>query len=65
MNIFNTIMNDPELSGYLQDPTFIPILSSIMAKPQEGIKYMGDPRFQKVIQILQKKANPADIERMR
>lgn len=65
MNIFNTIMSDPELSGYLQDPTFIPILSSIMSNPQEAAKHMGDPRVQKIIQALQKKANPADVEKMK
>jgi len=65
MNIFNTIMSDPELSGYLQDPTFIPILSSIMSNPAEAIKHMGDPRVQKILQAIQKKTNPADIEKMK
>lgn len=65
MNIFNTIMSDPELSGYLQDPTFIPILSSIMSNPQEAVKHMADPRVQKIIQALQKKSNPADLEKMK
>lgn len=65
MNIFNTIMSDPELSGLLQDQSFIPILSSIMSNPQEAMKHMGDPRVQKLVAALSKKTNPADIEKMK
>lgn len=64
MNIFNTIMSDPELSGLLQDQSFIPILSSIMGNPQEAMKHMGDPRVQKLVAALSKKTNP-DIEKMK
>lgn len=48
----------------MQDPTFLPILTEIMTKPQEAIKHQSDPRVQKMMSVLQKKTNSADLEKM-
>jgi hypothetical protein len=53
MQAYMKLMNHPETKDLLADPTFAPILQSIMTNPQEAIKHMGDPRVQKIIKVLQ------------
>ena len=53
MQAYMKLMNHPETKELLSDPTFAPILSSIMSNPMEAMKHMGDPRVQKIMKVLQ------------
>jgi len=53
MQTYMKLMNHPDTKDLLSDPSFAPILQSIMTNPQEAIKHMGDPRVQKIIKVLQ------------
>lgn len=59
MQTYMKLMNHPETKDLLADPTFLPILQAIMSNPQEAFKHMGDPRVQKILQVLQSNM-PAD-----
>lgn len=53
MQAYMKLMNHPETKDLLSDPSFMPIIQSIMTNPQEAMKHMGDPRVQKVFKVLQ------------
>ena len=53
MQMYMKLMNNPETKDLLADPTFMPILQTIMTNPAEAFKYMGDPRVQKLLAALQ------------
>lgn len=58
MQMYMKLMNHPETKDIMSDPTFLPILQSIMSNPQEMFKHMGDPRVQKVMKVLQESVSP-------
>ena len=58
MQMYMKLMNHPETKDIMTDPTFLPILQSVMGNPQEMFKHMGDPRVQKVMKVLQESVSP-------
>ena len=56
-------MNHPETKDIMADPTFFPVLQSIMSNPQEMFKHMGDPRVQKVLKVLQESITPEQAQK--
>lgn len=63
MQMYMKLLQDPETQALLGDPTFMPILQSIMSNPMEAMKHMGDPRVQKIMQVLQKNTSKEDLEK--
>ena len=63
MQLYSKLMNHPETKDLIKDPTFMPILSSIMTNPTEAFKHMGDPRVQKVLKVLQENMSQADMQK--
>ena len=61
MQMYMKLLGDPETQALLGDPTFMPILQSIMSNPMEAMKHMGDPRVQKIMQVLQKNTSKEDL----
>jgi hypothetical protein len=63
MQMYMKLMNNPETKDLLADPTFMPILQSIMSNPAEAYKYMGDPRVQKLMAALQGGMSPEEMKK--
>lgn len=63
MQMYMKLMNHPETKDIISDPTFMPILQSIMTNPTEAFKYMQDPRVQKIFKVLQENTSPEDLEK--
>ena len=63
MQMYMKLMNHPETKDLMADPTFMPILQTIMTNPQEMFKYMGDPRVQKILKVLQESVTPEQAEK--
>lgn len=57
MQMYMKLMQHPETKDIISDPTFLPILQSIMTNPAEAIKHMNDPRVQKIISVMQQQNN--------
>jgi stress-induced-phosphoprotein 1 len=62
MQTYMKLLNNPETKELMSDPTFLPILQAIMSNPTEAFKYMGDPRVQKILQVLQGSMSPAQAQ---
>ncbi len=63
MQMYMKLMTHPETKDIISDPTFMPILQSIMANPTEAIKHMNDSRVQKIFKVLQENASPEDFQK--
>ncbi len=63
MQIYMKLMQHPETKDLINDPTFMPILQSMMTNPAEAMKHMSDPRVQKVFKVLQEGMSPDDLEK--
>ena len=63
MQLYMKLMNHPETKDLLADPSFAPILSSIMSNPTEAFKHMQDPRVQKVLKVLQENVSPDEMQK--
>ena len=42
MQMYMKLMNHPETKDIMADPTFLPVLQSVMSNPQEMFKHMGE-----------------------
>ena len=62
MQMYMKLLNHPETKDIMSDPTFLPILQSVMSNPQEMFKHMGDPRVQKVMKVLQESVSPQQAQ---
>jgi len=63
MNVYQKLLSSPDASELLGDPSFLPILQTVLTKPQEAAKYMQDARVQKLMKILQSTTSKEDMEK--
>lgn len=61
MNAYMKLLSDPETKDLITDPTFMPIMQSLMTNPAQAAQYMTDPRVQKVLKVLQGSYGKDDI----